>query len=409
MGVSTGLSRGSNAATLRQRNSSAVLEIVRRAASPLRVAEVAQLADLSRPTVETVAQGLLKQGWLRVVEADGTTSSSPAIGRPARLFALNERARHVIGVDVGAHRVTVAVGDLRGDFVASGRTQLTPDMPPAERLAVTAEAVLMVTNEGRVDLSTVLAMTVGTPGTVPRTTEHIGLSPGIPGWSSVDVRQFLSETIPCEIEIENDANLAAVGERARGVAAGCSDVVFLLLGERLGAGVIANGALVRGRDGAAGEIGYVPTAGAESRDPRFGPLESRVNASALVRMGARAVQAHPDSALAAASPLTAGAITRAATDGDAVAARVVRQLASLIAEGVAPSLLTLNPEVLVVGGGVSLAGAVLRDALVEAVEELVLCPPDVRLSALGDEAVVVGAVARSLERVEADVLAHVSA
>ena len=408
MTVSTG-SRGGNAATLRQRNSSAVLDILRRSATPLRVAEVAQLADLSRPTVETVAQGLLEQGWLQLVGPQEASGQSPAVGRPARLFALNERARHVVGVDIGAHRVTVALGDLRGAVVTSRRRSLPPEMPSSRRLATTAALVGEVLADAAVDTATVVAMTVGTPGTVPGTNDRVGLSPGIPGWASVDVRQALQDTVGCAIEVENDANLAAVGERARGVAAGCADLVFLLLGERLGAGVIANDALVRGRNGAAGELGYVPVGGTEDRDARYGPLESQVNASALVRLGEAAAREHPESALARCSPLTADGITRAATGGDAVAGTVLQRLAGMIAAGVAPTLLTLNPEKLVIGGGVSLAGEVLRGALDEAIARLVLYPPEVHLSALGDDAVVVGAVARSLERVEVEVLAHVSA
>lgn len=408
MALSTG-SRGGNAATLRQRNSSAVLEIVRRSSSPLRVAEVAQLAELSRPTVETVTQGLLEQGWLRLVDPDASIRHSQSVGRPARLFAFNERARHVIGIDIGAHRVTVALSDLRGEVVASRRRSLPPEMPPARRLATTVALVSTLLAAAAVDTSTVLAMTVGTPGTVPKTNDRVGLSPGIPGWASLDVRQPLQRAVPCGVEVENDANLAAVGERARGVATGCADLVFLLLGERLGAGVIANDALVRGRNGAAGELGYVPVAGAEDRDARYGPLESQVNASALVRLGRTAALEHPTSALARTSPLTADVITRAATEGDAVATTVVRRLAAMIAEGVAPTLLTLNPDKLVIGGGISLAGEVLRQALDEAVARLVLYPPEVHLSALGDDAVVIGAVARSLERVEVEVLARVSA
>ena len=408
MRLSTG-SRSGGAAALRQQNSSAVLGIVRRSPSPLRVTEVAQLAELSRPTVETVAQGLLEQGWLRLVDPETAAGQPPPVGRPARLFAFNERARHVIGIDIGAHRVTVALSDLLGGVVVARRRSLPPEMPPARRLATTAALVGTVLTDAAVDPGDVLAMTVGTPGTVPRTNDRVGLSPGIPGWASLDVRRALEQAVPCGVEVENDANLAAVGERARGIATGCADLVFLLLGERLGAGVIANDALVRGRNGAAGELGYVPVAGAEGRDPRFGPLESQVNASALVRLGEAAAREHPESALAGASPLTADAITRAATDGDEVATTVVSRLAEMIARGVAPTLLTLNPHKLVVGGGVSLAGEVLRQALDEAVSRLVLYPPEVHLSALGDDAVVTGAVARSLERVELEVLAHVSA
>ncbi len=396
---------GGSAATLRQRNSRTVLDIVRRAPSPLRVAEIAQTAGLSRPTVETVAEGLLEQGWLQLADSD----EAPTVGRPARLYRFQERAGYVVGVDIGAHSTAVSIADLLGGVVASERRRVPPDLPAAERLALTADVIGDLIRHIGIDRARILSMTVGTPGIVSPIQHRVGLSPGMPGWRETDVISALSSTVDCAIELENDANLAAVSERARGVAAGCTDMVFLLLGERLGAGIIANDQLVRGRDGAAGELGYVPARGAKHRDPRFGPLESRVNASALVRMGEREAADHPDSALAAQGSLAAGDITMAATRGDARASAVVRRLARRIARGIAPTLLTLNPEMLVVGGGVSLAGEVLRASLAAAIEKVVLSAPQIRLSALGDEAVVLGAITQSLERVEAEVLARVSA
>jgi predicted NBD/HSP70 family sugar kinase len=362
---------------------------------------------LSRPTVETVAEGLLAQGWLALADADA--DDAPLVGRPARLYRFQERSGLVVGVDIGAHSTAVSVADLLGGVVASERRRVPPDLAAPERLGLTAELIGDLIRHIGIDRASILAMTVGTPGIVSPSQQRVGLSPGMPGWPETDVISALAGTVDCAIELENDANLAAVGERARGVAAGCADMVFLLLGERLGAGIIANDQLLRGRDGAAGELGYVPVRGARHRDPRFGPLESRVNASALVNMGKRAAEQHTTSLLAAQSELSASDITLAATRGDPQASQVVRRLAERIAEGIAPTLLTLNPEMLVIGGGVSLAGEVLRSSLTAAIEKVVLYPPQIRLSTLGDEAVVLGAITRSLERVEAEVLARVQA
>lgn len=398
---------GMSATTLRQRNSRAVLDIVRASPNPLRVAEIARAAGLSRPTVETVAEGLEEQGWLRLAAADDT--AAPTVGRPARFYRFNERAGFVLGIDIGAHSTTVALADLLGGVIAMERRSTEPDLAPRDRLRLTDNLIGELARGLDIAGDSILATTIGTPGVVPPFSHRVGISPGMPGWTDVDLVSALAGNLGCPIELENDANLAAVGERVRGVGAGCPDMVFLLLGERLGAGIIANDALVRGKHGAAGELGYVPTRGTSGRDLRFGPLESRVNAAALVQMGRRAASAHPDSVLAKPKDLTAQTITTAATSGDKEAALVVRRLAARIAEGVAPTLLTLNPELLVVGGGVSLAGEVLRTALETQIQRLVLFPPDIRLSALGDEAVVLGAVSQALQRVESDVLSHVVA
>ncbi len=371
------------------------------------------MTGLSRPTVETVTEGLLEQGWVTVTEPDEGTASRGR-GRPAKLYQFNATAAHVIGVDIGAHTIAVVLADLRGNTIASVRERVFPAMGASARLAIVSTAIENLLTRGGVDVSNVLAMTVGTPGTVSPARDRVGMSPGMPGWSDIDVLATIRETVECDVELENDANLAAVGERALGVAQDSSDVLFLLLGERLGAGVISNGALIRGRDGAAGEIGYVHVPGADDRDPAYGSLESRVNASALLQLGRAQLAQHPESRLAElsygdAANLTAEGITLAATEGDPAAVAALRELARVLAEGVAPALLTLNPAIMVIGGGISRGGSILSESLTEALDPLLLFPPDIRISALGDEAVLAGAVDQSIRRVELDVLSKVSA
>ena len=412
-GLGDAIGVAGSSAHLRQHNSRTVLDVITRSDAALRVVEIMRTTGLSRPTVETVAEGLLAQGWVTVTEPD-EKAQSRGRGRPARLYRFNATAAHVIGVDIGAHSVAASIADMRGNVVASVRERVFPSMGARERLAIATDAIHGLSARAGVALSNVLAVTVGTPGTVGREDDRVGKSPGMPGWPEFDVAATLREAVECEVVLENDANLAAVGERAQGVARDYGDVLFLLLGERLGAGVISNGALIRGRDGAAGEIGYVQAEGSEDRDPAFGPLESMVNASALIKLGREALASHPDGRLAELcegdpAKLTAEAITLAATEGDPAASTALRGLARVLARGVAPALLTLNPEMMVVGGGISRGGHVLRDELQGALKDLLLYPPEIRMSALGDEAVLAGALDQSIRRVELEVLSKVSA
>jgi predicted NBD/HSP70 family sugar kinase len=399
-----GATTPNTATILRQRNSRLVLDTIRGADSAVRVAKIAKLTGLSRPTVETVCDGLLAQGWLHL--GASSQDSTPAVGRPARLLEFNARAGFVLAVDVGAHTISAAIADLRGETVAVQRSRVDSTLSGRERIIVIDDAINTVIDSSGTDVDSVYAATIGTPGTVSPTNARVDISPGMPGWSEVDIREALSRSLTCPIEVENDANLAAIGERARGVAAGCTDVIFLLLGERLGAGIISNDVLLRGRDGAAGELGYVKLRGLETGDPRYGPLEYHVNASALVRLGAQARDRGED---LGASDLTAEGITRSASHGHSAAIAVVQTLASTLSEGIAPALLTLNPQVLVLGGGLSRGGDVLTDALVDSLANLLLYLPQVRTSALGDSAVLQGAVTQSLARVEREVLWKVSA
>jgi predicted NBD/HSP70 family sugar kinase len=414
VGLSTGfdstISSSGNSAALRQHNSATVLDVIKNADRALRVAEIVQDTGLSRPTVETVTDGLLSQGWLTVDDSD----EGPKPGRPARRFAFNASAGFVIGLDIGAHSVAAVVADLAGMTIASNRRSVATFTPGTERLRGTQSLIHDLLRRAKADPAKVLSLTVGTPGTITPDSGLIGKSPSMPGWAGTDLIGPLRRTLHCPITLENDANLAAVGERARGVAADSNDVLFLLLGERLGAGVIANGQLVRGRDGAAGELGYIGARGAADRPAEYGPLESQVNAEAIVAMGHREIKSSPNSELARLASeghgfFTAATISQAADLGDAAAIRVLAHAAKILARGIAPALLTLNPNLLVVGGGISRAGEVLRQQLSNEVAKLVLYPPDVRISALGDEAVLAGAVDQSLAVVQDAVLARVSA
>jgi predicted NBD/HSP70 family sugar kinase len=403
-------SSSGNSAVLRQRNSATVLEVVKRADRALRVAEIAQVTGLSRPTVETVAEGLLGQGWLTVDDS----SLSPRPGRPARRFAFNVAAGFVVGVDIGAHSVAAVIADLSGAAAASKRERVAAATPSDERLRLTETVVRDLLRQAQVPLDKVLALTVGTPGTITPDSGHVGKSPGMPGWATTDIIGRLSASFDCPIMLENDANLAAVGERASGVAAGSDDVLFLLLGERLGAGVIANGRLVRGRNGAAGELGYIGARGASDRPAEYGPLESQVNAEAIVALGRQEIETAPRSELArlageTSAVLTVATISQAANLGDPAAIRVLARAAKILARGIAPALLTLNSNLLVIGGGISRAGEVLRQQVDDEISGLVLYPPQVMISALGDRAVLAGAVDQSLGVVDETILARVSA
>jgi predicted NBD/HSP70 family sugar kinase len=397
-------------AVLRQLNSATVLDVIKRSPVPVRVAEIIQTTGLSRPTVETVTDGLLEQGWLELDHADKDGNR----GRPARRFRFRSHAAYVIGLDIGAHSIAAVLADLLGTTVATIRRPVSPQSTAAARLKRTTLTLEALLGQANVAADKVLSMTVGTPGTVMPGQTRIGTSPSMHGWADVDIVDALRNTVDCPISIENDANLAALGEQAQGVAHQHTDVLFLLLGERLGAGVIAGGQLIRGRNGAAGELGYIKVAATTRPPVGYGPLESKVGAPAIAKLGRTAMRRSRNGFIATLckgdpSAITAETVTMAAAMGDPAAIEVLRSVSDILAEGVAPALLTLNPQLLVLGGGVSQGGHVLRDLVAGALTQHVLYPPDVQVSALGDHAVLTGAVAQSLGIVNETVIARISA
>ena len=413
MAVSTSsaqLPSGGSGASLRQRNSCAVLRALYRAADPLRVTEIGAVTGLSRPTVETLSEGLLEQGWLSLSDpAEG----GGRLGRPARTYQFNARAGFLLGADVGAHTLTVCISDLRGIVLATDREKVTTTTSASDRFRVLRQSITAALRSAGIGAADPLACTIGTPGILDRQRRHVVKSPGLVGWSNFDLLESLRDVIDCDVELENDANLAALAERD--LTQGPSeDLLYLLLGERMGAGVIANGQLVRGHHGASGEVGYGAVRGGGAHDAGYGPLEAAVNAPALVEAGRQAVAQHPESRLGAAYAdgavlVTAEIITQAAGTGDVAAIAAVRRISRTLVTGIAPALLVLNPATVVVGGGMSLAGPVLQEALEVEFEEHLLFPPDVRLSALGDKAVVTGALVQARSRVEQEIFTQVVA
>ncbi|WP_420159751.1 ROK family transcriptional regulator [Nocardiopsis sp. CNT-189] len=399
-------------ARVRRANTAHVLRLLRASAQPQRIAGIAGGTGLSRPTVEALAESLTRQGWL--LESEGVPQGgrrSP--GRPARTYAFNAEAGWVLGIDVGAHKVTACRADLRGGPRAWGRRAVDPATPAAERLESAGQAVADAMR-GAGGAAPVYAATLATPGVVAADGRGVAVAPALPGWEEADFTGWAAGVLPCPLRMENDANLAALAEHAIGTARGRGDVVLLLLGQRLGAGVTIGGRLLRGHHGAGGEVGYTRMSGGERPPAGFGALEARVNADAIAAMAEQELDRSGGTAALRGLREAAGdarlpALADAARAGDPAAERVLARLARRLAEGIAPMLLVLDPEMLVLGGGVSRMGDLLRAPLEAELADRLLFTPEVALSQTGDQGAVLGAVHHALQSFEETVLTTVTA
>jgi predicted NBD/HSP70 family sugar kinase len=391
---------------LRRINTATVLDAVRLAApAPLRISQLAATTGLARPTVAQAVEDLLEDGWLVQHSAPST---SRGVGRPAVRFSLASRAAPVVGVDVGARTVTVAVADLTGAQLSMVRRTGQPS--GADQILRTLESVLSeALEQADVRPDQVAAVTVGSPGLVDTGRDAITLAPGVPGWSSVHLVERLHALVQCDVRLENDANLAALGISATRDAA--QTLLAVQWGERIGSGVIIEGRLHRGRSGAAGEIGFVTPPGQPRRvaADQKGPLEVLIGAEGIVQRASRAAAEHPASGLAqrferAESGARAAALFEAAADGDEVASAVVNDVAEIFACAIAPVVLAIDPDAVVIGGGIARAGEQLPEAIERHLKELTLTTPSVELSPLAQDSVVTGALQVALADVWAGLL-----
>lgn len=373
---------------LRAANAAAVLAAIRSADRPHRLATLAQLTKLSRPTVEVLVDDLLGCGLIEeVAAAPAQGVRSP--GRPARRFRFRPRAGYVIGVDVRAHSIIACVADLDGRLLTVKRRTVRADLTGRTRAGAVTATIQGAMEQAGVGAGQICAATIGTPGLVERGNARIRYVDHMRTWAEVDIVAVVSEALGCPVAVENDANLAALGEHWRGVGTATSEMLFILLGERLGAGIITGGRLLRGHHGAAGEIGFPGRSTAEG--PGLGPLSGD-------QPGAPG-DAH-------SSATSAAVVAAAAAGGDAGAVGVLESAGRRLAEGIAPILLALDPAVVVLGTSLfpeprlAPAAELLRDAAERRAAGLLVDPPEWRLSVLGDEAILTGAVRFALSAVE---------
>jgi predicted NBD/HSP70 family sugar kinase len=359
---------------LKDLNERTVLESIR-ASAPISRAEISRRVGISKPTVSLALQSLLESGLVRETEH--------APGRPsygAVYFEPVAEAAVVLGLDLGAHFLRGAICDLRGDIRARQDVEIAGADAATALDAVAALRSSLVEASGlRADL--VDGVVMGVPGVIEADTGRIELATNVPGIEGRPFAVDLGERLGLPVALENDINLAALGEQWRGVARGIDDFVFLSIGTGLGAGLVLRGELHRGRNGAAGELDYARSGRDDDVDPCAGAL------SAL----AEEVASGRETELA--PPYEPRAIFAAARSGDPVAASVVEEEARRIALHVVPIGAVADVALVVLGGGLGVNGDLLLAPVRRLLAEWLPYPPRVEVSSLGEAAVLTGALA----------------
>lgn len=386
---------GGDLSQLRRLNSLMVIRELR-SAPTLTLTELSRRTGLSRASTEDVVRELLENGWLAEVPA-----ASGMVGRPARRFRFRADAGRVLGVDIGGHKILALVADLEGTVLHSARVAVALTMRRMERLAALDGAVAEALAGAGLTTADLWATGVATTGLVDGA-GRVMLSEALPEWTGVDVGAHLRRLVGGPALVENDSKLAALAESWCGAARYAKDVVVILAGLRTGAGLIIDGKLHRGFGNAAGEIGALPASGwiraqehLRAWPPQDGPAPGRAGAG-------RGADPHADKAAdrAADQEAAAEAVFEAARAGDRKAAAVVRRYVRDVAVGAAALVLTLDPELVVVGGGFSRSADLIAEPLRRELDRWCIRTPEVRISEFGDEGVALGALRLALDYVD---------
>jgi predicted NBD/HSP70 family sugar kinase len=379
--------QGGTPRLLRAINTRALLEALRRA-GPSSRPQLARIAGLSKPTVSQALGDLERAGLVRLAGP-----ASPSVGRTAMLYEADPTAGYVVGIDIGRAWIRIAAADLSGEIVTRRDERNRERSATALVRTVSAVAHDVVAAAG-LTWDQVAHTVVGGPGVFDPDSDRLLHAPNLPGWSRPGLMTSLREALPPSVALDNDANLAAVGERSYGSGRDAGTFVYVSVGTGIGMGIIIDGNLYRGAHGAAGEVGYLPLAGEDGdaradRDARLrGILEAATSADAVVRTAKR---------LGMAGASSAKRVFAAARAGDKLALAAVQSEGERLALVVGTIAAILDPEFVLLGGGVGSNIDLLRPPLERRLAELTPLGPRIGEGQLGQDAIVLGAVASALD------------
>jgi predicted NBD/HSP70 family sugar kinase len=362
---------------LKRLNERTVLEAIR-ADAPISRAEISRRAGISKPTVSMALQTLLEAGLVREALTDPARRSYGAV-----FFEPVPEAAFVLGLDVGARFVRGALCDLRGALRARQDVELRGPAA-ADVVETIGELSDSLLDAAGIDVQLVDSTVLGVPGVVDRASGRVHIT-HFESLEGLGLADALRERLGRPVTLENDINLAALGEQRQGIAHGVENFAFLSIGTGLGAGIVLHGELHRGRNGAAGEIDFALAGLGEDVDPC---------ASAVSALAERMVAGNGHTTIS--PPYEARAIFAAARTGDALARAVVDETARRIALHIGPIAAVTDVELVVLGGGLGANGDLLLGPVRERLAAWLPYPPRVEVSSLGEAAVLTGALAVGL-------------
>jgi len=348
-------------------------------------ADLARHTGLSRSTVSTIVAGLQAEGMVVDRDADGRPAGG---GRPPALIALDPSAGFAIGIDFGKRHLAVALADLSHQLLAEEWREMTDDYDAEAGIEQAAELVETVLEAAGADAGRLLGVGMGLPGPV-HSTGLVGSSAILPGWAGTHAADRMADRLSMEVWLGNDANLGALAESTWGAGRDACGLVYLKLATGIGAGIVIEGRLFEGAGGTAGEIGHtsLDETGDICRCGSRGCLETYASGSAIAALLSRSL----------GEPLTLDDVLARAVDGDPGCRRALADAGRHIGASVADLCNLINPERIVVGGSMAVAGDVLLDPLREAVglRAIPSAAEDVKivLGELGGRAELLGAVA----------------
>lgn len=383
--------------TMLEVNEFLVLDHVRDCGATTRP-EIARSLGMSPATVSRIVGRLLGSGAL--IET-GATTARP--GRPRAVIAFNSRAGSVAAIDLGGTKCHGALADLAGAVLFEVNRPTRQDGPPYQTLVAVTRR--LADEAARLDRP-LLALAIGVPAIVDPDSGAVIGGPNV-DWGGFDLAARLRADVSVPFVLDNDVNLAALAHAWRGEARGLTDFVTLSIGTGIGAAIVTNGQLIKGRHNAAGEIGYLVLSPERLHRPPSGDLGAFEEIAAGPAIAGRATEllatdggvtgAIGSTGAPGSAGMTAKSVISAALGGDPLAGRVIGDVIDAVALAVIALAGAVDPELVILDGAVGRALAPFVERIDRLVRPHLAVAPRLSISELGGRSTVIGAIAAALQ------------
>jgi len=388
--------------TKQSNHQSLVLNLIRRN-GPMSRAKLARRTKLSPPTISRVVDSLIQE---RLVLEIGTAESGEyGSGRRPILLQFNPNIGYIVGADVGEIKIRAAVANLQGEII---REITVPTLPhkggdtTTRQLTTTLHQLL---NEARITASEIKMMGLSVPGLIDRKTGTVILASTIAGWRNVPLKTIIQEELEVPTFVENNVNMAAIGERRYGAGQGARNLIYVGVSTGIGMGIIIDGRVFYGTNNLAGEISHmtIEENGWQKDYGLHGCLETLISGDEMVKWVKKSLREGRKSIISNMveedlEAVTAETVFVAAGRGDELTTEIVTHVSRYIGVAIANLVSILDPEVVILGDDIVAAGELPLKVILSIVKKLAPILPHITLSQLGNKAAIYGDIAIAVDK-----------
>jgi predicted NBD/HSP70 family sugar kinase len=397
---------GSSPSTIKEINMSIVLDRIRDQKFFSRV-DLARNLNLTQTSISRIVNELLDKG---LIEEHGFGVSK--VGKKPTLLKYNSKRAYVIGAGTDIDYINIMLTDLDSNCINYTSKTLPLDLDKKMMTKMVVAEILSNISKSGIEKEKIEAIVIGIPCIVDPVSRMISYSsPYINSWNGVNLEEEISNATGIPTIAENEAKLAVLGEHKYGVGKGIDNMIFISIGSGIGSGILLNGKLYKGFKGAAGEIGYliISSESLIPKDKFRGQFEYLSSSLALIRTADKLARSRQQDYLVKSYSDTSGEISinrilEARKSGEKNAKIIVKEIIDNLSYGIINAIVMLNPQLVVIRGAIFEKDPLLFEELKKKIRNVVPVVPDIMLSKIGSQAIIMGAINMAIQEVENKVI-----